>query len=335
MSLLSLFQKKSSAAEIDDGDFQSRSAEDSADLRNSGSAGSRGKRKSSRQTTEPIDPMLPEKKRARRRLVGAVALVLAAVIGLPMVLDSEQKPLGDDVAIQIPSKDQSASGNSKGGAAAGTAKNAATTMPKITDKNASKNSAANSDVRLAPSIALSPSEEVVNIPAPAASNDAAGTAKAATGSADKASPSATPGNATTSPQKLRLESAPLPKPSKAPPSKEASNTGDPAPAKTDTARAQSILNGGDSTGKDNAANKSEPKKSKVIVQVAALASKEKVSELQDKLKAAGIASFTQTVATESGPRIRIRIGPFNSKDEADNMRAKLTKIGLSGTLVPS
>ena len=31
---------------------------------------------------EPMDPMLPEKKRARRRLIGVTALVLAAVIAL-------------------------------------------------------------------------------------------------------------------------------------------------------------------------------------------------------------------------------------------------------------
>jgi len=55
---------------------------------------------------EPIDPMLPEKKRARRRLIGATALVLAAIIGLPMVFDSEPKPLSDDIAIQIPSRDK-------------------------------------------------------------------------------------------------------------------------------------------------------------------------------------------------------------------------------------
>src|SRR4051794_19479845 len=54
------------------------------------------------------DPMLPEKKRARRRLVGAIALALAAAVGLPMLLDSEPKPLAGDIAIQIPSKDKAA-----------------------------------------------------------------------------------------------------------------------------------------------------------------------------------------------------------------------------------
>ena len=43
------------------------------------------RRGSKAQDEEPIDPMLPEKKRARRRLIGASALVLAAVIGLPMI----------------------------------------------------------------------------------------------------------------------------------------------------------------------------------------------------------------------------------------------------------
>ena len=59
------------------------------------------------QDDEPMDPILPEKKRARRRLIGATALVLAAIIGLPMVFDSAPKPLADDIAIQIPPRDKS------------------------------------------------------------------------------------------------------------------------------------------------------------------------------------------------------------------------------------
>lgn len=51
-----------------------------------------------------LDPTLPEKQRARRRLVGAIALVVAAVIVLPMVLDSHPKPVTDDVQIDIPNR---------------------------------------------------------------------------------------------------------------------------------------------------------------------------------------------------------------------------------------
>ncbi len=70
------------------------------------------RRRAKAQEDEPLDPMLPEKKRARRRLIGATALVLAAVIGLPMIFDTEPKPLSDDVAVQIPSRDKSGPNNS-------------------------------------------------------------------------------------------------------------------------------------------------------------------------------------------------------------------------------
>lgn len=42
------------------------------------------------------------KRRARRRLVGAVALVLAAVIILPMVFDPAPKPPASSVSVRIP-----------------------------------------------------------------------------------------------------------------------------------------------------------------------------------------------------------------------------------------
>lgn len=44
------------------------------------------------------------RKRARRRLVGAVALVIAAVVILPMVLDREPKQESQEIDIRIPSE---------------------------------------------------------------------------------------------------------------------------------------------------------------------------------------------------------------------------------------
>jgi DedD protein len=56
---------------------------------------------------EMADPAVDElKRRARRRLVGAVVLALAAAVVLPMLLESDPKPLGNDVSIQIPPIDQ-------------------------------------------------------------------------------------------------------------------------------------------------------------------------------------------------------------------------------------
>src|ERR1700752_733295 len=48
------------------------------------------------------------KRRGRRRLVGAVALVLAAVIVLPMVFDPEPRGSAPGVSVRIPGEDEKA-----------------------------------------------------------------------------------------------------------------------------------------------------------------------------------------------------------------------------------
>jgi DedD protein len=46
------------------------------------------------------------KRQARRRLIGAVALTTAIVVILPMVLENEPKPIGQDIELRIPDKDK-------------------------------------------------------------------------------------------------------------------------------------------------------------------------------------------------------------------------------------
>lgn len=46
------------------------------------------------------------RRKARRRLIGAVALTLAVVVVLPMVFDSEPKPGGQDIELRIPAPDK-------------------------------------------------------------------------------------------------------------------------------------------------------------------------------------------------------------------------------------
>ena len=52
------------------------------------------------QVIEEIEE-LELKKRARRRLVGAIVLVLLVVTLVPLVLDNEPRQIGDDVEINI------------------------------------------------------------------------------------------------------------------------------------------------------------------------------------------------------------------------------------------
>jgi DedD protein len=51
------------------------------------------------------DEELQLRKRARRRLIGAIALVTAVAVVLPMVLDNEPRHVGQDVDIKIPASD--------------------------------------------------------------------------------------------------------------------------------------------------------------------------------------------------------------------------------------
>jgi DedD protein len=51
----------------------------------------------------PTVEELQLRKRARRRLIGAITLVVLMVTVLPMILDDEPRPVGQDIAISIPS----------------------------------------------------------------------------------------------------------------------------------------------------------------------------------------------------------------------------------------
>lgn len=273
MSLFSFLRKKKQESAGDDGSYYSRTEEESQTAR------PRRRRSTAERRNDALDPVLPEKKRARRRLIGAVALVLAAVIGLPMILDSEPKPLADDIAIHIPSRDS--------------------LPPPLPARRSPP------DNEKLEAESLDPREEVVAVPvAPA---------PAAPAPAAKAVPKAAP-------------AAPA-----APPASAAPAPVRPAPAQRsdDGARALALLEG----RTDPAAG--EKKAEKFVIQVAALASQEKVNELQGRLKSVGIQSYTQKVATEAGERTRVRVGPFVSREEAEKVRARIVKLGLNGTLVPA
>jgi DedD protein len=324
MGLFSLLRKnKQEKSASGEGEFHSRAAEESKAVR------SRGKRKQGNQAAEPVDPILPEKKRARRRLVGALALVLAVVIGLPMILDSEPKPLADDIAIQIPSKDK----------------------PVTLSNNAPS---ARSASKVAASASLDQKEEVVETPS-AAHSDAtpAATVPAATATAPTTAPGTKaiaikekephkPSEIAQSVTAEKTKTTPAPAPKAETKSEQVSVAKmQPKPAVPsadssldDAARAKAILEGKSDTKATSAAASMDKKSGKYVVQVAALASKEKINELQTKLKDAGIHSYTQKVGTDSGDRTRIRVGPFANKEEADKMRIKLNKLGLNGTVVP-
>jgi DedD protein len=249
------------------------------------------------------DPILPEKKRARRRLVGAIALALAAAVGLPMLLDSEPKPLGADIAINIPSKDKAAP------------------LPvpaEATVDSGEEIVEPTDDPTLASAQPPAPATSVATPPADPPPVRTVDTARAEP-TVPKAEPKPEPK------REPKLEAHPKvtdlePKKLEKPPVKPVEVK--PAPAQNDAARALAILEG-------KPVVKATGPSQKYVVQVAALATQQKVDELQGRLRAAGVSSFTE----KSGDLIRVRVGPY-TKEEGENIRSKLIAMGLSGTMVP-
>src|SRR5450830_62815 len=322
MGLFSFFRKNKQESASGQGEFLSRSAGESSAAQNSrGSRSAGNSRKSSKAgKDESVDPVLPEKKRARRRLIGAVALVLAVVIVLPMILDSEPRPLADDIAIQIPSKD--------GKDAAKDAKDVSTetkqaAQPKEEFVDPATLAPAAEKPAIAPGASAMPSG-----PANSASAKPSAVAEPVAAATEKPAPEAPKASVKAEAKADVKESKTAAKPAEHKDDhkkdvKEVAKS-KAADKPDDAARAMAILEGKPATAGG-----------KFVIQVAALATQEKIDELRNKLSGAGIKSYTQKVATQSGDRTRIRVGPFASRDEADKMRAKIIKLGLPATVVPA
>ena len=54
----------------------------------------------------------------------------------------------------------------------------------------------------------------------------------------------------------------------------------------------------------------------------------------DKARKAGVRVYTETVQTAQGERTRVRVGPFASREAADQARAKLKAVGVESAVVP-
>lgn len=288
-------KNKQGTAADDDGRFDGADDDALAAQARSKRASTAGEPAPARARTKAAaDPILPEKKRARRRLVGAIALALAVAVGLPMVLDSEPKPLSSDIDIRIPSKEKPVP-------------LAAASVPAAD--------------------ALDPGEEKIAEPAKAVAGgrDITELNVATAGPEPKTLPKAELKHAEQKPAAKAPPAAPE-QPADKPAAKSVKAEEKPAGAQraAETERALAILEG----------KPAEAAGQKFVVQVASLASQEKVDELRARLRDAGISSFTQKVRTKEGELIRVRVGP-SSKDEAERIRARLGKLGLGASVVPA
>lgn len=96
----------------------------------------------------------------------------------------------------------------------------------------------------------------------------------------------------------------------------------------DGARAKSLLEGKD-PGKPAAGADA----ARFIVQVGAFADAAKARDIRQKLERAGLKTYTHVAETKEGQRIRVRLGPFATKAEADKAAAKVKHLALPAAIL--
>lgn len=240
---------------------------------------------------ESIETM---RKRARHRLVGAAVLVLAGVVGFPILFDRQPRPISVDLPIDIPDKN-------KVKPLSGVVGNA----PVASAPAEPPPSVASSQAPAPTAVAVSPAAQASSQPPP--SNETVPTPAAA-------SPTAASAEATKRDLPNKVES-PAPVAAK------------PAAVADDAAKAQALLDGKEPP-KIAAASEG-----RFVVQVGAFSDATKAREARLKVERAGLKTYTQVVETKDGRRTRVRVGPFADRAEADRAAAKIKKLELSAAVL--
>ena len=240
-----------------------------------------------------LDPTLPEKQRARRRLVGALALVAAAVIVLPMVLDSHPKPVTDDISIDIPARP-------------------AAPLPKTSHNDATDGGAVDSSADTQAGVAPdSPAAAPDNATAVASKPDSkSAAAKPDSKQTSKPADTQAQAKATTPP--------PEAKPATPPPAAMAAKPPVDAPAPATAA-----------TPKPN--TPASPAGSRFVVQIGTFDDDTAPQNWVTKLKASGVPAYIEHRKQADGStRTLLRAGPFADRAAASAALVKVRQAGLGG-----
>ena len=254
------------------------------------------------------DELLMLRKRARRRLVGAIVLVSVATAVLWNVVgrmpEQAMKPESVDIT---------------GLQAASAAKAVAPVV--VAEPQASQ--------PVTELLASLPPEEAVSRPAVAAVDATASVPVVTT----KPAPQPEKPAALVPPKPAAPKPESKPEPVKPEPAK-------PVAAKPEKPKAESkkpdpmaILEGREEAKAEPAAKPADAAQ-RFSVQLAALSDPSKVDALKAKLAGAGINARFSKVQTSKGEVTRVRMGPFASRAEADATLRRLAKAGVSGIVVP-
>lgn len=70
-----------------------------------------------------------------------------------------------------------------------------------------------------------------------------------------------------------------------------------------------------------------------MVQVGAFAEAPKAQAARQKLERAGLKTYTQVAETPEGPRIRVRVGPFPTRAEAEAAATRIKGLSLQASVL--
>lgn len=229
-------------------------------------------------TSHPPESIEALRQRAKHRLIGAAVLVLAGVIGFPLLVDKQPRPVAVDIPIEIPDKAK---------------------VKPLAVAPMSPSSAAVAPVP-AQAVASAPAAAAPGVAAPRASEAPAAPAQ------DKPAKAATEG---------KDGAASEPK------------TVVPAKPADEGTRAQALLEGKAAPAEPTAAD------GRFVVQVGAFAEAPKAREVRLKVERAGLKTYTHVAETKDGRRIRVRVGPFASRSEAEKAADKIKKLDLPAIIL--
>lgn len=294
-------------------------------------------------SSSPTQPPSIEtvRRRARHRLFGATVLVLAGVIGFPLLFESQPRPVPADFEIDIPSRQAakpqadeavppsgqhvagldeseefvpSASGAPSAPVAPAvpvTPAAPAAPAPQVAKAPAEPPAAVVAPVPLHPVVKPMPPAPAVQALAPA-----------------KPQPAPEPPARKSEPKPAEPRST-EPKPADKPTAKPVDK---PVKSSEDSARALALLEGKSAPAASAEADKAAGKP-RHIVQVGAFVDPNLAQEARMKLERSGLTTYTQISNTPDGPRTRVRLGPFATRAEADKAAARARALGLSAAIL--
>jgi DedD protein len=254
--------------------------------------------------TRPADaPPQQERTRARRRLIGAAVLLVVGVIAFPVLFESQPRPVPVNVPMAIPSPESAAP----------------LSLPSRTPRVVSGTIG---EAAQAASGVPAPASAVLPLPSP----DAVAPAKTATLTtpAPVPTPAAAVKEATKKSEEPEKTKKAAERVAEKPSAKAAEKPVDKPVEKTAAATKPAL---------SAAAVATASKSARYVVQVGAYADDTSAKEVRARVERLGLKTFTQDVEVQGARRIRVRVGPFESQDEAAKALATLKAGKLPGVVL--